>query len=56
MKTFSVTMRGTVYESFYVEANNVEQAIETAKDKFVEQFSDNVDDDSNIECDDYCEE
>lgn len=56
MKTFSVTMKGTVYESFYVEANNVEDAIETATENFKKQFHDNVDDDSNIECEDYCEE
>jgi len=56
MKSYSVTIRGTIYESFYVEANNVDQAIESAKEKFKDKFADNVDDDSHLECEDYCEE
>jgi hypothetical protein len=56
MKFYNVTIKGTVYESFGVEANNVDQAIESAKEDFKAKFSDHVEDDSDLECDDYCEE
>mgnify|MGYP006969379870 FL=1 len=52
MKTYNVTLRGTVYESYTVEANNVSQAIESATEDFKQKFADNVDDDSSNECED----
>lgn len=55
MKTYDITLRGVIYESFTVEANNVSQAIESATEDFKEKFSDNVDDDSYVECEDFCE-
>ena len=56
MKFYNVTVRGVVYESFGVEANNESQAIEYAKEDFKARFSDNIENENEIEVEDFCQE
>ena len=56
MKFYNVTVRGVVYESFGVEANNESQAIEYAKEDFKARFSENIENENEIEVEDFCQE
>lgn len=56
MKFYNVTLRGVVYESYGVEANNESQAIESAIEDFKKQFGDNIENEDEIEVEDYTEE
>lgn len=56
MRTFNVTLVGEIYESFTVEANNSSQAIKYAKEDFIKQFKDYIDDEESVHATDITEE
>jgi hypothetical protein len=56
MRTFNVTLVGEIYESFTVEANNSSQAIKYAKEDFIKQFKDHIEEESTVEATDVTEE
>ena len=56
MRTFNVTLVGKIYESFTVEANNSSQAIKYAKEDFIKQFKDYIDDEESVHATDITEE
>lgn len=56
MRTFNVTLRCVVYETYNVEANNEDQAFESAKENFATKFGDYIDGKDYIEVEEYNEE